>query len=70
MRMTDTFNRLKSCDSKQIANILANAYNDGLLAVCGGLFEEKDVEECKVALWIAIGMLKDNNIKISKENEG
>lgn len=52
------FAKLKNSDSKHIADILTDAYNNGLLAICGGCFDEQDVEECTAALWIAIGMLR------------
>ena len=52
-----TFEQLKHYDSQQIGNILVNAYDNGLLAICGALFDDKDVDECHVALMIAFEML-------------
>lgn len=62
-----TFEKMKHYDSKQIGDILVKAHNSGLLAICGGLFEEKDINECYVALTIAIGMLKENNLTLPEK---
>lgn len=62
-----TFEQLKHYDSQQIGDILTKAYNSGLLAICGALFDEKDVDECFVALMIAINILKANNLTLTEE---
>ena len=62
-----TFDQLKYYSSQQIGDILVNAHNSGLLAVCGGLSDEKDVNECYVALMIAIKILKTNNLTLPEE---
>ena len=54
------FERLKHYTSQQIGDILVKAHNSGLL-------DEKDVDECHVALMIAIKMLKANNLIPSEE---
>ena len=61
------FEQLKCYNSQQIGDILVKAHNSGLLAICGGLFDEKDVDECYIALIIAIKMLKTNNFILSEE---
>ena len=61
------FEQLKCYNSQQIGDILVNAHNNGLLAICGGLFDEKDADECYVALMIAIKILKANNLTLSEE---
>lgn len=66
-RYVDTFSQLKHYNSQQIGDILVNAHNNGLLAICGALFDDKDVDECYVALMIAIKMLKMNNITLHEE---
>lgn len=62
-----TFNQLRHYNSQQISDILVKAHNDGLLAICGALFDDKDVDECFVALMIAIKMLKANNITLPEK---
>ncbi len=62
-----TFGELKDYNSQEIGDILVKAYNDGLLAICGGLFDEKDVDECFVALMIGIGMLKANKLTLPEK---
>lgn len=64
-RLTPLFNKMKHYNSKQIGDILVNAHNNGLLSITGGLFEQEDTDECYVAFMIAIGMLKDNDIKLA-----
>ena len=61
------FERLKHYTSQQIGDILVKAHDSGLLAICGGLFDEKDIDECYIALMIAIKMLKENNLTLSEE---
>lgn len=61
----DTFEQLKYYSSQQIADILIKAHNNGLLAICGGLFSEKETDECFVALMIVIKMLKTNRITLN-----
>lgn len=63
------FEQLRHYNSQQISDILVKAHNDGLLAICGALFDDKDVDECYVALMIALKILKDNNLILPKENE-
>lgn len=58
----DTFEELKYYSSRSIADILIKAHNNGLLAICGGLFSEKEADELYVALMIAIKMLKTNDL--------
>lgn len=36
------FEQLRHHNSQQIGDILVKAHNDGLLAICGGLFDEKE----------------------------
>lgn len=62
--MFEMVRKMKNYNSKQIGNILDNAYNNGLLAICGGLFDEKDVNECYVALRIAINILRASNLTL------
>lgn len=66
-RFGTTFEQLRDYNSKEIGDILLKAHNDRLLAICGGLFDEKDADECYVALMIAIKMLQDNNLTLPKE---
>lgn len=61
------FEQLKYYNSQQIGDILVKAHNSGLLAICGGLFDKKDVAECCIALMIAIKMLKTNNLTLPKD---
>ena len=61
------FDQLKHYNSQQIGDILANAHNNGLLAICGALFDDKDVDECYIALMMAIKMLKTNNLTLPEE---
>lgn len=56
----DILERLKYYDSQQIGEILVKAYNSGLLAICGGMFNEKDMDECYIALMNAFKLLKTN----------
>ena len=58
----DAFEELKYYSSQQIADVLIKAHNNGLLAISGGLSDDKDVDELYVALMIAIKMLKTNNL--------
>ncbi len=58
----DDFEELKCYSSQQIAEILIKARNNGMLAICGALFDDKDIDECFVALMIAIKMLKTNKL--------
>jgi len=46
---------------------LVNAHNNHLLTICGALFDDIDVDECYVALMIAIKMLKANNLTLPEE---
>ncbi len=62
-----TFEKLRDYDSQQIGDILVKAHNDGLLAICGALFDEKDTDECYVALMIGIGMLKANKLTLPEK---
>ena len=66
-RYDAAFEQLKHYNSQQIGDILVKAHNSGLLAICGGLFDEKDVDECYIALMIAIKMLKINNLTLTEE---
>ena len=66
-RFGATFEQLREYNSQQIGDILVKAHNDGLLAICGGLFDEKDADECYVALMIAVKMLKANKLTLPKE---
>lgn len=66
-RYGDIFEQLRYCNSQQICDILVKAQNSGLLAICGGLFDEKDADECFVALAIAIVMLKTNNLTLPEK---
>lgn len=61
------FEQLRHYNSQQIGDILVKAHNSGLLAICGALFDDKDVDECYVALMIGIKMLKANNLTLPKE---
>lgn len=54
-------------NARQISDILVKAYNSGLLAICGGMFNEKDVDECYIALMIAFKLLKTNIRNIEAE---
>ena len=58
--------QLKCYNSQQIGDILVKAHNSSLLAICGGLFDEKDVDECYIALMIAIKILKTNDFTLPK----
>ena len=64
-RLTPLFNKMKHYNSKQIGDIIVNAHNNGLLSITGGLFEQEDIDECYVALMVAVGMLKGNDIKLA-----
>ena len=66
-RLSAAFEQLKYYNSQQIGDILVNAHNSGLLAICGGLFDEKDADECYIALMIAIKILKTNNLTLPEE---
>ena len=68
-RFGTTFEQLRDYNSKEIGDILLNAHNSGLLAICGGLRDEKDSDKCYVALMIAIKMLKDNNLTLNDKEE-
>lgn len=45
-----------------ISDILVKAYVSGLLTICGGMFDKKDVDECYSALMEAFKMLKTNTL--------
>ncbi len=52
----------------QIGDILVKAYNSGLLTICGGMFDDKEVGECYNALMDTFKMLKtDTSQKGSTE---
>lgn len=53
-------------NANQISDTLIKAYNSGLLTICGGMFDEKDVNECHTALMTAFKMLKTNNKETEK----
>lgn len=61
------FDKLKHYNSQQIGDILVNAHNNHLLTICGALFDDEDIDECYVALMIAIKMLKANNLTLPEE---
>lgn len=66
-RYSVTFERLKHYNSQQISDILLKAHNSKLLAICGALFDEKDVDECYIAFIIALKMLKANNLTLPED---
>ena len=65
IRYGSTFEKMQDYDSKQISDILVNAFNNGLLAICGALYEEEDVNECVIAFAMANKMLRSNHITLN-----
>ena len=66
-RYEDIFDKLKTYSSEQIGEILVQAYNNGLICIGANNNDLADIKECSVALMIAIGMLKYNDVKLPEK---
>lgn len=49
----DKSKELRKMSNKEAKSILANAYNNHLLCICGALFDEESINDCFQALMMA-----------------